>query len=305
MVIDRKSGQLSHHRFYELPRLLKPTDVLVFNNSKVIPARLYGHKPSGGKVEILLLRKLSATDWEFISHPGLREKQLIHFTHHVSGQVMSNNVIRLTTNDQRLMTKIGHTPLPPYIHSTAPESVLKKQYQTVYAAHPGSAAAPTAGLHFTHRLLKQLTTHNLQLEFITLHVGLGTFKSPTPDQIASGKLHSEFYTLDANTCRQLNQAKAAGRRMIAVGTTTCRVLESCANHAGVLHASSGATDIFIRPGYKFKFIDGLITNFHLPNSSLIMLVSAFASSHIIMSAYHAAIKCGYRFYSFGDACLII
>jgi S-adenosylmethionine:tRNA ribosyltransferase-isomerase len=182
---------------------------------------------------------------------------------------------------------------------------LRRQYQTVYAKPVGSAAAPTAGLHFTPRLLSQLSTLNFQLEYLTLHVGLGTFKPPTPEQITAGKLHSEWFTLSPAVTARLNAAKAAGRRIIAVGTTTCRVLESCADSSGRLHPRTGDTDIFIKPPYKFKFIDGLLTNFHLPGSSLLMLVSAFASPEIIRRAYAAAIARRYRFYSFGDACLII
>jgi len=310
MVIGRKSGYISHHKFYELPKLLKPSDVLVFNNSKVIPARLYGHKITGGKVEILLLRKLNSTDWEYISHPGLKPHQVITISPKLKAKIISPNKLKFSTLNSQLSTsdlinQIGHTPLPPYIHSGQPESVLRRQYQTVYAKDPGSAAAPTAGLHFTPHLLSQLSTLNFQLEFVTLHVGLGTFKSPTPEQLESSHLHKEYFELNRETAQRLNNAKSKRRRVIAVGTTACRVLESCTGSDGRLTPQSGDTDIFIRPGYRFKFIDGLLTNFHLPGSSLLMLISAFSSPKIIKSAYHTAINLKYRFYSFGDATLII
>lgn len=305
MVIDRQNGKISHHKFYELPKLLKPSDVLVFNNSKVIPARLYGHKSTGGKVEILLLRKRSPNEWEFISHPGLKPGQKVIITPKFQVEIVNSQVLKIVNFNSYLISRYGRTPLPPYIKSDQKEAILRKQYQTVYAANPGSSAAPTAGLHFTNRLINKLRTMNYELEYITLHVGLGTFKPPTPEQIKTGVLHSEFYTLDANVARRLNKAKSSNRRIIAVGTTTCRVLETCSDASGKLHAQTGDTNIFIQPGYKFKFIDGLITNFHLPDSSLIMLVSAFASPSIIKTAYSQAISHNYRFYSFGDSSLII
>lgn len=305
LVINRHSGKLAHHRFYQLPQLLKPTDVLVFNNSKVIPARLFGRKTTGGKVEILLLRKLNATNWEFISHPGLKPGQQIFFDPKHWAKIISSTSLQLLNVKWKLLNKLGHMPLPPYIKSTESESTLRRKYQNVFAKSPGSSAAPTAGLHFTKRLLKRLTTNDYQLEFVTLHVGLGTFKPPTPEQIKSGVLHSEYFTLDQATAKRLNHAKSEGRRVVAVGTTSCRVLETCTDSLGTIHPQSGDTNIFIKPGYKFKFVDGLITNFHLPESSLIMLVSAFSSWQIISRAYQEAIAQNYRFYSFGDATLII
>ena len=304
LAVNKISGRLSHHRFYELPRLLLPGDVLVFNNSAVFPARLYGRKNSGGKVEILLLRKINASNWEFISHPGLKPGQKITFSHNFSAEVDGFNNLKLSIKNDKLLTHFGHTPLPPYIHSEVTEKVLRKQYQTVYAGKPGSAAAPTAGLHFTHRLLNQLSTMNYQQEFVTLHVGLGTFKPPGPDQLQSGTLHYEWFTLPSAVTRRLNAAKSAGHRIIAVGTTSVRVLETCSDKSGMLHPRTGYTNIFIRPPYRFKFVDGMITNFHLPGTSLIMLVSAMASWPVIRRAYQAAITEKYRFFSFGDACLI-
>lgn len=323
MLINRRTGQLSHRIFRDLPQLLRPADVLVFNNTAVFPARLFGHKSTGGKVEILLLRQIRPGEWDFISHPGLKPGAVVHLPEKTprrwpegtparwikqpnpEGIITNSGTIHFSSLISHFVYQYGTTPLPPYIHSSAPESALRRQYQTVYAKHPGSAAAPTAGLHFTPRLLHQLSTLGYQLEYVTLHVGLGTFKPPTQQQIRSGILHREYFTLDAGTTGRLNAAKSANRRIIAVGTTTTRVLETCSDASGRLHPRTGDTSLFILPGYKFKFVDGLITNFHLPKSSLLMLVSAFASPRIIQSAYHEAITEKYRFYSFGDACLII
>jgi S-adenosylmethionine:tRNA ribosyltransferase-isomerase len=310
MVIDRNTGRLSHHYFYHLPQLLRPSDILVFNNTKVFPARLFGHKTTGGKVEILLLKDLGKDVWEYISRPGLKPCQKIRFSANLTGKITSPNTLKLKIVNCKLkitdlLKQIGYTPLPPYIRSHRKESVLRRQYQTVYASRIGSAAAPTAGLHFSKRLLDQLEIKKFRIEYITLHVGLGTFKSPTPGQIASGRLHPEWFTLDRHVANRLNRAKAANRRIIAVGTTTTRVLESCSGPSGKLTARRGETDIFIKPPYKFRFIDGLITNFHLPGTSLIMLVSAFSSWPIIRKAYRKAISLKYRFYSFGDTTLII
>lgn len=305
MVINRRSGAVSHHIFRDLPDLLSPPDTIVFNDTKVIPARLYGRKITGGKVEVLLLKQLNSTDWEIISHPGLKPPTEIIFDKKVSAKILSPGTIRFQqTANYQLMAAIGKTPLPPYIHSSASEIVLREQYQTVYARDPGSAAAPTAGLHFTNELISQLLSTNFRLQYLTLHVGLGTFKSPTPEQINSGRLHTEAYSISEQAAAQLNKAKQSGSRIVAVGTTTTRVLESQTKN-GILQSGSGETDIFIRPGYQFKFIDGLVTNFHLPATSLLMLISAFASPEIIRHAYEVAVAEKYRFYSFGDACLII
>lgn len=302
LTIDRYSGQTSHHLFSDLPKLIRPTDVLVFNNTAVFPARLHGVKSTGGKVEVLLLKNINKDLWEVISHPGLKPDQILKFTHKISAQVIDPK--HLFFSHLKSVSQIGTTPLPPYIHSLVAENRLRRQYQTVYAKSAGSAAAPTAGLHFTHRLLKRLAKTGIQMEYLTLHVGLGTFKPPTADQIASGKLHSEWFTLSLATAKHLNEAKSAGRRIIAVGTTTTRVLETCADLKGHLHPRSGQTDIFIKPPYKFRFVDGLITNFHLPHSSLLMLVSAFASPETVQGAYEEAVHNNYRFFSFGDASFI-
>ncbi len=310
MVIDRKTGTASHRIFRDLPDILLSSDVLVFNDTKVFPARLRGYKSTGGKVEVLLLKNTIKNLWEVISHPGLKVGQNLLLGDRLQAVVISPDLIELKTSNPNhsvsdLIYQAGSTPLPPYIHSTAPENKLRRQYQTVYAKFEGSAAAPTAGLHFTKDLIERLLNLKFQLEYLTLHVGLGTFKPPTPDQIAAGALHSESFTLESDVADRLNQAKSQGRRIVAVGTTTTRVLETLSNETGHLNSGSGTTNIFIKPQYKFKFVDGLITNFHLPESSLLMLVSAFASPKIIEGAYKDAIKNRYRFYSFGDATLII
>lgn len=302
MVINKTTGEISHHIFSELPSLLNPSDVLVFNDTKVIPARLFGTKPTGGKVEILLLKHLNSTDWEFISHPGLKPGQIINFSKNKPGKVISENVIYLGLGFD--LDHTGHIPLPPYIHSSEPEAKLREQYQTVYARESGSAAAPTAGLHFTPNLLKRLATSDQRLQYLTLHVGLGTFKTPTAEQIAAGKLHSESFSISSQTAANLNNYKKQNLKIISVGTTTTRVLESQSQN-GVLQSGSGETDIFIQPPYQWQFVDGMITNFHLPGTSLLMLISALASPDIIRHAYEVAIAEKYRFYSFGDACLII
>ena len=305
MSIDSRTGALSHHIFRDLPSLLTAGDVLVFNDSAVFPARLIGRKPTGGKVEILLLHRLPDGNWKYISRPGFKSGHKVIISPDFWANIIDSEILKLSSNDEKLITKYGHTPLPPYIPDSAPEKILRRRYQTVYARNKGSAAAPTAGLHFTPRLLSLLKNNGIELEFLTLHVGLGTFKPPTVQQIAEGRLHSEQFLLKKDTARRLSQAKSSGRRIIAVGTTTTRVLETLSSTSGVLSPDSGQTDIFIKSPYRFKFVDGLITNFHLPGSSLLMLVSAFASSDIISRAYQTAIKRNYRFYSFGDAMLII
>ncbi|OGD10000.1 tRNA preQ1(34) S-adenosylmethionine ribosyltransferase-isomerase QueA, partial [Candidatus Amesbacteria bacterium RIFOXYB1_FULL_47_9] len=260
---------------------------------------------TGGKVEILLLHRLPDGNWKYISRPGFKSGHKVIISPDFWANIIDSEILKLSSNDEKLITKYGHTPLPPYIPDSAPEKILRRRYQTVYARNKGSAAAPTAGLHFTPRLLSLLKNNGIELEFLTLHVGLGTFKPPTVQQIAEGRLHSEQFLLKKDTARRLSQAKSSGRRIIAVGTTTTRVLETLSSTSGNLSPDSGQTDIFIKSPYRFKFVDGLITNFHLPGSSLLMLVSAFASSDIISRAYQTAIKRNYRFYSFGDAMLII
>lgn len=317
---NRHTNTVSHHHFYDLPKLLSNNDVLVFNQTKVFPARLYGKKPTGGKVEILLLKKLSPTSWHALCKPGLKLNQSLSFNsvNGVVTKVLSDGSVHLDFDNlnQKTLNHLGSMPLPPYIHSPLSQDLLKRRYQTTYAKQSGSAAAPTAGLHFTKSLLAKLKQQGVQLEFVTLHVGLGTFKSPTQQQLNNKTLHQEEFTLTDETANHLNQAKIEGKRIIAVGTTTTRVLETCANTEGVLTPQSGLTDIFISPGYKFKFIDALITNFHLPQSSLLMLISALTTSpnsrqkftNFISSpigkAYLQAIQEKYRFFSFGDAMFI-
>lgn len=324
MVIDRKKGSILHQTFQNLPEILNKGDVLVFNQTKVLPARLFGVKTSGGKVEILLLKQISSNTWQAISKPGLSPQKQVIFSKDLSAVTTNkseNGIIDLQFNlsNQKLIEQIhilGKMPLPPYIKSSQTEEKIKEQYQTIYAKHPGSAAAPTAGLHFTDQLLKRFKEKGIQIEFITLHVGLGTFKPISEDQIKTGVLHKEEFILDSKTANRLNQAKQEGRRIIAVGTTTTRMLESCANQNNLLEAKEGETDIFIQPPYRFKFVNSLITNFHIPKSSLLMLVSAFISepntknkfinfkNSLIGKAYEEAIEKGYRFYSFGDGMLI-
>ncbi|OGM27226.1 tRNA preQ1(34) S-adenosylmethionine ribosyltransferase-isomerase QueA [Candidatus Woesebacteria bacterium RIFCSPLOWO2_01_FULL_39_61] len=329
LEIDRRKGLISHQHFYELPNLLNPNDVLVFNQSKVLPARLIGKRKTGGKAEILLLKKISASLWEVITKPGFSIGDKIYFEDFEATIRNRKNYItevEFSISDQKFRKKIkdlGHTPLPPYIKTPKPEKILKKEYQTVYAKVLGSSAAPTAGLHFTKRLLKKLKEKGVQLEFLTLHVGLGTFAPIKQDAIAKHKIHSEFFDLPNGVATRLNDAKSSGKRIIAVGTTTCRVIETCAYlenknlKSYILHPTSSYSNLFIYPPHKFKFVDGLITNFHLPKSTLLALVCAFVSypntpykfkdfsTSLIGKAYSEALNKNYRFYSFGDACLVL
>ena len=325
MVVERVSHLIKHRKFSDLPDLLTQNDVLVFNQSKVIPARLIGKKPTGGKVEILLLRELNEAEWECISKPGLKIGQQINLDLGLDAKVLSkktNGVITLAFHPKgvkliKLIEQIGLTPLPPYINPSQGEKELREIYQTVYANTPGSSAAPTAGLHFTKKLLERLSKKGVQMEFVTLHVGLGTFRPVVQEQLDSKKLHSEWYQIDKEVSDRLNKAKSEGKRIIAVGTTTTRVLESSSDAKGKLAPSVGETNIFIYPPYKYRFVDSLITNFHIPKSSLLMLVSAYVSkpntnadfedfhSCLIGKAYKEAVKKKYRFYSFGDAMLIV
>lgn len=324
LAVDRKTHNISHHIFRDLVDILDKNTVLVLNDTKVFPARLYGLKDTGGKTEILLLRQIAPDTYDCLVRGKVHLGTKISFAGDLSGEIISIDpegemTIRFNIAGVSLLEKIdaiGKTPLPPYIHSTAGETKLRSQYQTIYAKEKGSAAAPTAGLHFTKKLLADLQAKGIEIEKVTLHVGLGTFKPVTPEQVASKTLHTESYFLNEETAKRLNQAKAQGKKIIAVGTTSCRLLETLSDDKGVIHPGKGETNIFIQPGYKFKFIDGMITNFHLPSTSLLMLVSAltlfpntkdhftdFASS-LIGRAYHEAIKEKYKFFSFGDAMLI-
>lgn len=332
LVLDRDSGQRSHHRFSELPSLLHPTDVLVRNNTQVIPARVIGRKPSGGRVELLLLKRayLSADQetWECLSKPGLSVNQSITISPQLTATCTQVDGyirrVRFNLAGEVLLTtllEVGQTPLPPYIAwSKTDEPELRQLYQTTYAKVAGSAAAPTAGLHFTPSLDQRLRDMGVQIEAVTLHVGLGTFLPVKESEIAHHHMHGEWFELQPDVAKRITEAKLAGRRIIAVGTTTCRVLETCADVTATgqfyLRPGSGETDIFMYPPYAFKCVSGLVTNFHLPQSTLLMLIAALTSvpntrhkfttfsESAVGRAYQAAIDDNYRFYSFGDAMLI-
>ncbi len=304
MVVDRKTSQIIHKHFYDLPKFLTKNDVLVFNKTKVFPARIFGKKETGGKVEVLLLKKKNLHKWEVITKPGIGVGEKILFNGFISKIVERNGKIAIAEFDLSYLhllnklEKIGHTPLPPYINSKESEENLRKDYQTVYAEKLGSAAAPTAGLHFTKRLLKEIRDMGVQMEYVTLHVGLGTFEPVHEETLEKHKIHEEYFEVSGDTYERLIEAKKSGKRIIAVGTTTVRVLES-------LPKRKGYTNIFIYPPYRFKFVDSLVTNFHLPKSTLLALVYAFANDKIIKNAYETAVKEKYGFFSFGDAMLII
>jgi len=321
LILDRKTKKITDEKFLNLPKYLNKDDVLVFNNSKVLPARLIGRKTTGGKVEILLLRQIKPNTWECLVGNLPVKKQIgtkLNFGELLSGQIATRikdtAQIKFNLSGKKLMAqifKLGQTPTPPYIKRLAKAT----EYQNFFAKKIGSVAAPTAGLHFTPRMFKLLKQKGVQIEFVTLHVGLGTFAPIKSDDITKHQIHSEYFELDKPTAKRLNQAKKEGRRIIAVGTTSVRVLESCSKPKAQsskpraksyeLRANSGYTQIYIYPSYKFKFIDALITNFHVPKSSLILLVSAFAGTEFIRRAYQHAISKKYRFYSFGDVMLIL
>jgi S-adenosylmethionine:tRNA ribosyltransferase-isomerase len=321
LVLDRKSKQFTHQHFYEIGSFLKEGDVLVLNNTKVIPARLVGKKSeTGGRVEVFLIqpnvKNLNnykwGNEWIVIGSPKLNQGQKIIFNRGLEGEIIKvlgqERIIRFNKSGEvlkKIIFQIGQTPIPPYIKSPDKENKLQKEYQTVFAKYLGSVAAPTAGFHFTPKLLKQLQKQGIKIEYVTLHVGLGTFQSVKEENIKKHQMHSEWAMIDKVTTKRLNQYKKNKQRIISVGTTACRTLESFCSKNGKLKSGAKFTDIFIYPSYKFHFIDGLITNFHLPKSTLLMLVSAFASQKLIKRAYQEAIKKKYRFYSFGDAMLII
>lgn len=304
LVINRKNKRVEERVFGDIADELGKNDVLVLNESRVFPARLIGKKESGGRVELLLLNKLNETDWEVISRPGLKKGKKLDFGE-LKGEVIENREETIEVRFEfegefwKILEKIGKTPIPPYIHNDK-ESEIRRDYQTVYAAGYGSAAAPTAGLHFTKELLVRLKNKGVQIEKINLNVGLGTFKPITEKNIESGKLHSEFLEIKPEVAEKLNLAKKQGKRIIAVGTTVVRTLESMSDEKGVLKSGSMETGIFIYPPYKFKFVDSLITNFHLPKSSLLMLIAAMVGDEW-KEVYKLAIKNKYRFFSFGDA----
>ena len=313
LTLNKTTGEINHLHFYDILDLLTPNDVLVLNQSKVFPARLFGKKDSGGVIELLLIRQQSSDTWLSISKPRPKIGQQIIFPHNLVGEIIksdsSNGQIEIKFNFKnnqffQVLEKIGHTPIPPYIHSSQTERQIRSEYQTVYAKEIGSAAAPTAGLHFTKKLLSQLKAKGVQIEYVTLHVGLGTFQNLRPENIESKTLHSEFYEIKPSVAKRLNAAKESGKRIIAVGTTSVRTLESAVDQNHQIIAGKKSTNIFIYPPYQFKFVDSLITNFHLPESSLLMLVSAFAGRDKILKSYQEAVNQKYRFFSFGDAMFI-
>lgn len=312
MVIDSKTGEIKHERFYNIVDILNQGDCLVLNNTKVLPARLIGEKcESGGKMEFLLLKQIELNTWEVLVKPGKRAKIGSRFRFgeglleaEVKDIVEEGSRIVEFHYDgvfENILEQLGEMPLPPYITEKLDDP---DRYQTVYAKHQGSAAAPTAGLHFTEELLQKIKDKGILIEYITLHVGLGTFRPVKVESIEEHKMHSEFYILDEDVAERINEVKKKGGRVIAVGTTSCRTLESAAIEKNLLKAGTGWTDIFIYPGYQFKILDSLITNFHLPESTLIMLVSALAGKENIMKAYNTAVEERYRFFSFGDAMFI-
>lgn len=309
LVVDKHTGELQHKHFYDLVDYLRPGDVLVFNDTRVIPARLHGTKDTGAHVEVFLLTRRDATDWEVLVRPGkkLQVGARINFSDELSCEVIEHTdfggrVVRFKYEGifEEILDRLGETPLPPYI--TAPLED-KERYQTVYNRERGSAAAPTAGLHFTKELLAKIKELGCEEVFVTLHVGLGTFRPVSEANIEDHKMHKEFYTVSQEAADAINKAKAEGRRIIAVGTTAVRTLES-AGADGTLKAGGNWTNIFIYPGYKFRFVDELVTNFHLPQSTLLMLVSTLSTREIMLQTYKKAVEEKYRFFSFGDAMFI-
>mgnify|MGYP004462559381 FL=1 len=312
MCLNRETGEISHKHFYDIIDYLQPGDCLVMNDSRVLPARLLGHRPTGGAVEVLLLRDLGNRCWECLCKPG-RKMQVGNTVIFGNGELTAtvkavqedgNRVVEFHYEGifLEVLERLGKMPLPPYIKEELQD---QERYQTVYSREVGSAAAPTAGLHFTQELLEAIRAKGVQEAFVTLHVGLGTFRPVKADNILDHHMHSELCMMNQETADILNQTKARGGRVICVGTTSCRTLESLVNDDGTFEAKSRWTDIFIYPGYTFKAMDGLITNFHLPESTLVMLVSAFAGREHVLSAYQEAVKERYRFFSFGDAMCIL
>ncbi|GAA0710764.1 tRNA preQ1(34) S-adenosylmethionine ribosyltransferase-isomerase QueA [Paraclostridium ghonii] len=312
MVLDRETGEIEHKIFKNVIDYLNPGDCLVLNNTRVIPARLIGEKvDTGGKIEFLLLKRTEKDVWQALVKPGKRAKIGTKFS--FGNGKLIGEVIGLAEEGSRLvkfyyegifeevLDELGNMPLPPYITKRLEE---RERYQTVYSKHNGSAAAPTAGLHFTNELLESIKEKGIDIAFVTLHVGLGTFRPVKVDDVLAHEMHSEYYMVDKESAEKINKAKKSGNKVICVGTTSCRTVESASNESGEIMESSGWTNIFIYPGYKFKIVDRLITNFHLPESTLIMLVSALVSKEDVLNAYNIAVKQKYRFFSFGDAMII-
>lgn len=312
LVLNKETGNIAHKVFKNIREYLKPGDCLVLNNTKVIPARLIGEKEgTGAKIELLLLKRMEGDVWETLVKPGKKAKPGTRIV--FGGGLLIGEITEVVEEGNRhvkfyyegifeeILDQLGQMPLPPYITHQLQD---KNRYQTVYAKYEGSAAAPTAGLHFTQELLQELKGMGVEIASVTLHVGLGTFRPVKVDDVTKHHMHSEFYQVLPEEAEKINAAKREGRRVICVGTTSCRTIESAADENGVVQAGSGDTEIFIYPGYQFKVLDCLITNFHLPESTLLMLVSALAGKEHIMDAYHEAVKERYRFFSFGDAMFI-
>lgn len=309
MLVDKITGELDHKHFYDICDYLRPDDLLVFNDTRVIPARLHGTKDTGARVEVLLLSRVNTTDWEALVKPGkkMRVGAKIIFSDELSCEIMDNTdfggrIVRFNFEGifEEILDRLGETPLPPYITEPLED---KERYQTVYSRENGSAAAPTAGLHFTPELMDKIKSIGAEEVFVTLHVGLGTFRPVSVENIDDHIMHKEFYHVSKEAAEKINRAKQEGRRIIAVGTTAVRTLES-AGESGVMLSGNNSTKIFIYPGYKFRFVDALITNFHLPQSTLLMLVSALSTRENMLHAYEVAVKERYRFFSFGDAMFI-
>ncbi|MCH3958946.1 MAG: tRNA preQ1(34) S-adenosylmethionine ribosyltransferase-isomerase QueA [Selenomonas sp.] len=308
MVLDPVEKTIDHRHFYDLKEYLEPGDTLIFNDTRVMPAALIGHRDqTGGKVEVFLLRRIDATHWETLVKPGKKAKpgNVINFSEELSCTVTDHTdfggrIVEFKFDGvfEEILDRLGETPLPPYIHERLED---KERYQTVYNREEGSAAAPTAGLHFTKEQMQELKDMGVNLGFVTLHVGLGTFRPVNVEDIEKHDMHKEFYRISDETAKLVMDTKAAGHRVIAVGTTSIRTLESAATAKGQIAGKSGWTEIFIYPGYDFKIVDGIITNFHLPKSTLLMLISAFAGRKFVLEAYKTAVEMKYRFFSFGDA----
>jgi len=313
LVLDRSKAKIAHKHFYDLPKYLTANDVLVVNQTKVFPARLYGHKKTGGKVEILLTEKIDPSGWlALIGAKNIKIGDIIYFEpsglqakiiKDIDGKTKQIKFNFSAKKVEAIIDSIGHTPLPPYI-KTKDSAKIKRDYQTVYAKSSGSAAAPTAGLHFTDKILNKLKKQGVKIYKVTLHVGLGTFAPVEVDDITAHQIHHEWASIDKRTADSLNRLKKQGKNIIAVGTTSARTLEAFSNKAGQLKAGSKWVNIYIYPGYKYKFVDDLITNFHLPKSSLLFMVSALAGRELVMKTYRKAIAKRYRFFSFGDAMFI-
>ncbi len=312
MVLPRNGGEIEHKHFYNLPEFLKPGDCLVLNNTRVLPARLYGTRENtGAVVEFVLLRQHGNKLWECLAGPGKKAKTgyKFRFSDKLTATVTDvledgNRMIEFACEGDffAVLDEVGQMPLPPYIKEKLKD---KERYQTVYSKDAGSAAAPTAGLHFTKEMLESIKAMGVNIAYVTLHVGLGTFRPVKVEDVTQHKMHTEHYYIPEDAAKTINETRKNGGRVICVGTTSCRTVESCAKKYGEIKECSGDTDIFIYPGFEFKCMDGLITNFHLPESTLIMLVSAFAGYDNVMSAYNTAVKERYRFFSFGDAMLIL